>query len=442
VRSSDLSKLVFLLGVLWIVPESFARGAPLADASASDASVAPRALMSPIEATNTCASCHALLADAKLRTPAKEFAQSTHRDDRIGCVGCHKGDPQDPTVGAHKAAGFDPHPTHAEVPVICGGCHSDATFMRQFNGRIPIGQASLFQLSVHGKLTAAGDTSAPSCADCHGQHGIVSSALPSASTSRLNVAKLCGGCHSDEKRMGKYKIPTDQLDKWQKSVHGQAFRSGNTIAPTCTSCHGAHANAPPNTASVGHTCDRCHEDELSFFEQSPHSKGFRQRGFTPCVVCHGSHDVAPATELLVGTTANAACMKCHSNDEKPRKVATEIASLLTAAQQKAAEARDAVKRATGKGLHVSGAAYALDKLATSELKLRGVVHTLDAARVQSRASDVEHDASEALRFVDDAERARQVEKRGYYVALALAALLFTLLTLKALQLDRRKPESR
>ncbi len=406
------------------------------------ASIASVAYGDPMEPTNTCASCHATLADTQLRTPVKEFTQSAHRDDRIGCVGCHKGDPRDPTVGAHRAAGFTPHPTHAEVPTICGGCHSDAAFMRRINGRIPVGQHALFELSLHGKLTAAGDTDAPNCADCHGQHGILPPASPLAPVNRANVSKLCGGCHADKNRMAKYPIPTDQFDKWQKSVHGQAFRAGNPNAPTCTGCHGAHSVAPPDTASVAHACGRCHEAEMNFFEQSAHSKGFRKRGFAQCVVCHGNHDVAPATELLVGTTANASCMKCHTNDEKPRQVAADIATLLSGARQRAAEARDAVKRANDIGLRVAGATFALDKLATSELKLRGVVHTLDPARVKARVDDVDHDASDAMKFVSDAEQARKAERRGYYVALALAGLLFALLALKARELDRRKPESR
>ena len=453
-RSPNLPTLLLLLGALFVagVP-SFARAAPdepvpsvesappaESAAPAVDTSAPKRALPSPLETANTCANCHSTLADAKLRAPAKEFAQSIHRDERIGCVGCHKGDPQDPTVGAHKMAGFTPHPTHAEVPNICGGCHSDAAFMRVINGRIPVGQFALYKLSLHGKLTASGDTDTPTCADCHGQHGIISPASPSAPVNRRNVAKLCASCHADKKRMSKYTIPTDQFDKWEHSVHGEAFRKGNPNAPTCTGCHGAHSAAPPDTSSVAHACGRCHEQEMNFFEQSPHSKGFRQRGFAQCVVCHSNHDVAPATELLVGTSDNATCMKCHSKDDKPRDVAGSISNLLGGARQKAAQARDSVKRAGDMGLHVGGAQYALDKLATAELKLRAVVHTLDPARVQQRVNDVDANADEALRIVADAEQSRVRERRGYFVALGLAGVLFVLLRLRAAQLDKRRME--
>jgi hypothetical protein len=392
-----------------------------------------------MDATNTCASCHGSLTDPKLRAPVKEFNTSAHRDDRIGCVGCHKGDPRDPTAGAHgKSTGFEGHPTHSEVPNICGGCHSDANFMRRINGRIPVGQQALFTISLHGKLTATGDGDAPDCSTCHGKHNVTSPTSPTSPVNRANVAKLCGGCHADQKRMAKYDLRTDQLDKWQKSVHGEAFRKGNPNAPTCTGCHGAHSAAPPDSASVAHACGRCHEEEMGFFEQSPHSKGFRQRGLAQCVACHSNHDVAPATASMVGTTSESTCMKCHSKDEKPRQVADELAALLKGARDRATEARASVQRARDAGLHVPGASYALDRVSTAELKLRGVIHTLDPKRLEARVADVDAAVDDALKQVADAERSRRNERRGYYVALALAGLLFTMLALKAWQLDRRR----
>ena len=102
---------------------------------------------------------------------------------------------------------------------------------------------------------------------------------------RANVAKLCGGCHGDPEMMAKYGLRTDQYEKWTKSVHGQAFRAGNPNAPTCTGCHGAHSSAPPDASSVARACGRCHEEEMGFFEQSPHSQGFRERGLAQCVAC-------------------------------------------------------------------------------------------------------------------------------------------------------------
>ncbi|MFO0757713.1 MAG: hypothetical protein U0359_14545 [Byssovorax sp.] len=417
-------------------PSAAPSAAPLGSAAAGP----KRELPAAGDAMNSCVTCHANLDQAKLRTPAKEYRASVHRDERIGCVGCHKGDPRDPTAaGAHaKGAGFEPHPTHSEVPGICGDCHSDAAFMRHLNARLPVGQAALFSLSMHGKLTAAGDEQAPNCADCHGKHGIISPSSPRSPVNRLNVAKLCAGCHTDPIRMVKYKLPTDQYAKWEKSVHGEAFKKGNPNAPTCTGCHGAHSATPPEASSVARACGRCHEEELRFFEQSPHSKGFRNRGLAECAACHGTHDIAVPTALLVGTTPGATCTKCHTHDEKPRRVAEETASLLAGARERAAAARAAVDRARESGLHIAGTSYALDRISTAELKLRGVVHTLDPAKLEGPIAAVDEAVNEAQRLVTDAQQMRKTERRGYFLALGLASALFLSLGLKSIQLDRRR----
>lgn len=414
--------------------------APSASASASAAaSATPRRLPGAGEATNTCVTCHATLSDTKLSTPAQQYRQSVHRDDRVGCVGCHKGDPRDPTVGAHsRDQGFQPHPTHAEIPEICGNCHSDPGFMRHLNARLPVGQAALFALSLHGKLTAIGDQSSPTCADCHGRHDVLSPSSPKSPVNRANVAQLCSKCHSDPARMGKYNIATDQFAKWERGVHGVAFRKGNPNAPTCTGCHGAHSATPPEASSVGRACGRCHEEELKYFEQSPHSKSFRSRGLAECAACHGNHDIAVPTAVLVGTTPDATCTTCHTKDEKPRLVAQQTSDLLRGARERAAEARATIERANASGVHIAGTKYALDKLATAELKLRGVVHTLDPARLEAPIAVVDAAVNDAKTLVKNAEDMRKNERRGYYVALALAGILLLSLGLKSFELDRRR----
>ncbi len=392
-----------------------------------------------MEGINTCATCHATLTDAKLRGPAKDYVTSAHRDERIGCVGCHKGDPRDPTVGAHaRALGFIAHPAQSEVAGICGGCHADADFIRHVNARLPVGQYALYSLSLHGRLAAGGDERAPTCATCHGKHDVLPPASPKSPVNRANVHKLCGGCHSDAKRMSPYQIRTDQLSKWEKSVHGLAFKKGNPNAPTCNSCHGAHSATPPDASSVARACGRCHEEELALFEQSPHSKGFRRRGLAECVACHSNHDVAPASSLHVGVTPDAMCTKCHANDEKPMKVADTIAGLLRGARDRSAAARATLARARDAGLVVPGSSFALDQLSTAELKLRAVVHTLDPMRLDAPIASIDRAVAEAEKLVSDVETTRKTERRGYYVALTVAGLLFLSLLLKSLELDRRR----
>jgi hypothetical protein len=180
---------------------------------------------------------------------------------------------------------------------------------------------------------------------------------------------------------------------------------------------------------------------MHLFEQSPHSQGFRKRGLAQCVACHSNHDVARASANMVGLGPEATCMRCHSHDDKPRQVASDISELLRTARERAAEARAAVATATAAGLRVPGAEYSLEKVSTAELKIRGVVHTLDPARVQAMVADIDGSVTETLTMVTNAEHARKLERRGYFVALAFACLLLVTLVLKTLQLDRRRRQA-
>jgi hypothetical protein len=185
-------------------------------------------------------------------------------------------------------------------------------------------------------------------------------------------------------------------------------------------------------------CGRCHEEELALFEQSPHSRAFRVRGLGQCVSCHGNHDIAAATTLLVGVTPDATCSKCHSRDDKPRKVASEIEALLRGARDRAAVARAVLARARREGLHADGAAFAADRVDTAELRLRPLVHSLDPARMEAGVAEVERAAVVVETLVAGAERERRVERRGYHAALGLSSLLFASLVLKARQLSGRR----
>jgi nitrate/TMAO reductase-like tetraheme cytochrome c subunit len=397
-------------------------------------------LPGPNDPVDECASCHAEQADPKLAEPARQFLRSVHRDERIGCAGCHKGDPREHIGELHKSNGFVARPSRADVAAMCGGCHADAAFMRHLNSRLPVGQLALYELSQHGKLSAAGDANGPTCSDCHGVHEIHRVASPKAKVSRPHLHELCGSCHADPGRMAKYDLKADQLAKWERGVHGQAFAKGNPNAPTCNGCHGPHSANPPEASTVARACGRCHEDEASFFEQSAHSKGFRRQGLAECVVCHSNHDVGPATALLVGTGPDSTCAKCHksADKKKPLEVAEELARLLGGARARASEARAAIANANQAGLHLAGAAFALDRVATAELALRGVVHTLDPARLAAPVAAVDTAVDAAKRLVTEAEARRRTERRGYYVALALAATLFVSLVLKSLELQRKR----
>jgi predicted CXXCH cytochrome family protein len=381
------------------------------------------------------------LPEQKLRVVAEEYQQSVHRDERIGCVACHKGNPNDPTVQAHDpSTGFTVRPPHDQISALCGGCHEDPSFVRRFNTKLPVDQKKLFELSVHGKVAAAGDSSAPTCSDCHGTHAIGSVASPNVLANKKNVVELCGKCHSNSKHMAPYNIATDQVAKWHKSVHGTAFRDGSEAAPTCTGCHSPHVGTLPGSITIAAFCGRCHDEERELFLQSPHSRAFRRLGLGECVPCHGHHEVSHSS-WLAGMSPDSACSRCHSRDDKPKRVAEEIGRLVRGIYDRERTVKLDLEQAKQSGLFVPEAGFAMTQLHSDKLRLIASVHALDLDRIKEQAKALESKAREAERWVAKARTERQVERRGYFVALAMASILFLLLVLKAAQLARRRPRS-
>ena len=69
-------------------------------------SVSRPAAAQPAAATNTCASCHAGLSDARLARPATTFAgQDVHRENGFLCADCHGGDRDGHGQGAGARSG-------------------------------------------------------------------------------------------------------------------------------------------------------------------------------------------------------------------------------------------------------------------------------------------------------------------------------------------------
>lgn len=395
----------------------------------------------PERDANTCLTCHRTLTDKKLRVVAEEYEHSVHRDERIGCVACHKGNPLDPTVQSHdKTTGFVVRPTHQQMSAICGGCHEDPTFVRRFNARLAVDQRKLYDLSRHGKIAGAGDQNSPTCTTCHGTHAILPVDSPNALVNRRQVKELCAKCHADKEYMKPYGLPATQAEKWGKSVHGKAFADGHEKSPTCTGCHSPHAGTLPGTATVAALCDRCHQDERDLFLKSPHSRAFRKLGLADCVPCHGDHDVGRSS-WLAGMTPDSACGKCHSKDEKPRKVAEEVARILNEIEAEEHDVSVDVAEARRSGLLVPNASFALDRLRTSKVRLVATVHTLDVRQLTDDANQAKSVAAEAREILTRARRDRQLERRGYFAAIGVASLLFVLLTLKSVQLARRRRRS-
>jgi predicted CXXCH cytochrome family protein len=200
----------------------------------------------------TCARCHSDATFMRKFAPSQridqaiEYASSVHGkrlaagDTRVAtCVSCHGAhgvrvvrDPRSPTFPTNVAA-------------TCSVCHSSPEHMKGYTrpdgSPVLTTQRADYERSVHHTaLAKQNDLSAPTCNDCHGNHG----AAPPGVTS---VTTVCGTCHAVFQA------------KFAASVHAPIFEKA------CIECHGNHAVLAAGRDMLGTSkpsvCATCHEDK-------------------------------------------------------------------------------------------------------------------------------------------------------------------------------------
>jgi len=201
----------------------------------------------PAEIPGLCARCHSNATFMKTFNPqirvdqAQEYATSVHGkllkegDQKVAtCVSCH---------GNHGVRAIsDPlSKVYAlNVAETCGSCHGNADYMKSYG--IPHDQHDKYKTSVHARaLYEKQDLSAPTCNDCHGNHG----AAPPGLTS---VANVCGQCH------------VRQAGLFQSNPHKTVFSLMQV--GECVQCHSNHGIVPPSDEMLGvgekSACIQCH----------------------------------------------------------------------------------------------------------------------------------------------------------------------------------------
>lgn len=164
------------------------------------------------------------------------------------CISCH-------TVHGIRAIS-DPLSSVYPLNVAdtCAQCHGNVDYMRAF--KIPTDQVTKFKTSVHAKaLYERQDLSAPTCNDCHGNHGAAPPGIAS-------VANVCGQCHAR------------QADLFQTSAHKAAFDQKGLAE--CITCHSNHDIATPTDQMIGTEqgalCINCHTNGDKGFVAAAHMR--------------------------------------------------------------------------------------------------------------------------------------------------------------------------
>jgi len=191
-------------------------------------------------------------------------------DGRVAtCIDCHgvhgilaPGDPQSPVYATR-------------VAETCARCHADPKHMASYrlpDGRpLPLDQYALWKQSVHAKaLLEKEDLSAPTCNDCHGNHGAVPPGIES-------IAFVCGRCHGREAEL------------FRASRKKQLFDEHNGYLASAASAGCAACHQPPDPAA-----------KISAIQE-----------FSECVTCHGNHGIVRPTLAMLAPLPSTPCALCH-----------------------------------------------------------------------------------------------------------------------------------
>jgi predicted CXXCH cytochrome family protein len=362
--------------------------------------------------SKTCASCHSNSDKMKqfssnLPNNQWEMLQnSTHgklsvsgKEHIAQCITCH---------GIH---GIVPvkNPTSPVYPLnvvkTCSSCHADVAFMRTYNPSLPVDQLEKYRTSVHGIRNTKGDSKTAECASCHGSHNIRSAKDIKSQVYAVNIPSTCSKCHSDAAYMKEYNIPTDQFDKYSKSVHGVALLERHDVgAPACNSCHGNHGATPPGVTSVSKVCGSCHALNADLFSSSPHKKAFDEKNLPECETCHSNHGIISASNQLLGVTSDAVCSRCHSenNNFKGYVVAKNMRQLIDSLETKEKYASSLVDEAEQKGMEITTAKYQLRDVRQSRLQSRTMVHSFNEGKFREI---VEKGLSVSTKVIDEGRNA-------------------------------------
>jgi predicted CXXCH cytochrome family protein len=420
-----------------------------------------------LPADYSCFQCHKkggdLWAEGMPVANEQALANDLHWKKGLLCHDCHGGSP---TLDKFKNHRDDPTfrsvRSRELIPALCGHCHSNISFMRQYNPSARTDQETEYWTSGHGRKLKASvegkdkvaDPAVATCVDCHGGHGILAVKDPNSPVEPTHVAKTCARCHADEKHMADRKyngrlIGTHQYEQWMKGVHAQAmYKKGDRSAPTCNDCHGNHAAMPPGLESVANACGMCHGKIAKLFNETRMRHKFGEAGLPGCATCHGAHETKEPSDSFLGMEDGAVCARCH-NTKNPQYGATTagaeaakaMRSHLDHLKQEIDGAEKLVQEADRRGMEVRGPRYDLRQAFDSLTNARTLVHTFKPGSVEQA---IDGGLGVTAKVKGMAELALQEHRnRRVWLAASLVPIFLVICLLlgyiRVLNLERPKP---
>ncbi len=329
------------------------------------------------------------------------------------------------------------YPTN--IVSLCGSCHSDPAYMKNYNASLPVDQVAKYKTSVHGMKNLKGDTNVAECASCHGSHGILEVDNPHSNVYPSNIPKVCAGCHSDKTRMAKYKIPTDQYDLYVESVHGNALlEKGDLSAPSCNDCHGNHGAVPPGVESISKVCGSCHSLNMELFEKSVHKQAFDIKNIPECESCHGNHNIKNAADEMLGVGQKSTCINCHDKGEEGYLIAEKMKTLIDSLKSEENETKIILDEANKKGMDVSDASFSLKDIRQILIQTRTTLHSFDQEKFKEEIKPGFEIINEAKAEGSSAIDNYYFRRKGLIVSTLIVTLLVVGLYLKIKKLEKEE----
>jgi nitrate/TMAO reductase-like tetraheme cytochrome c subunit len=316
--------------------------------------------------------------------------------------------------------------------------------MRRYNPSLRVDQVAEYYTSVHGRrLREQKDENVATCANCHVAHSIRPASDARSTVHPTRVAETCGGCHANKDYMARYKIPTDQVEKYKKSVHWKLMATkGDLSAPTCNDCHGNHGAAPPGISSVVNVCGQCHPVNTELFNKSPHSKIFVQMGIPGCATCHSNHEIAETSDAMLSAGDKSACTTCHPPASSGATLSASMLASIDRLKTGYEKAQAVLKNAEHAGMEVSQPLFELSEAKTALIKARAAIHGFDQAlldkEVEPGLKVTERAHARGVKALDEL----QFRRKGLAISALIIFALVIGLIIKIRQMEKQPKSPR
>jgi hypothetical protein len=304
-------------------------------------------------------------------------------DDRVAvCIDCH---------GNHDVlSSHDPNSKTypINVPATCAKCHADTTLMNEFD--LPVEIVEEYRESVHGVLLLEqGDTGAPTCATCHGNH----SAMPPGFAT---VGAVCGQCHQHA------------ATEFAKSIHStfEDFEG-------CVQCHGG------GEGRHFHLIKRITKPPGVMIQRYEHLLS-SERSPTPQQITEAINpDPRKIMEQALPT-----CMDCHDDLEDDENLQKLFALLdeITKADLRYVETARRLDEVGQGVLLVDDQRFEFQDAKTQLIELAPLQHSLDNSVVDAKVEELNAVCAQVNKELDGLERGLRL-RRGALAPIWLFALL-------------------